>query len=100
MDNKDEDVLVLLSKVENNLADLLKYVKRINLAENGTKGQSTRRMLWINLFAGMTKGFGFAIGATVLGALLLMFLFRLADLNLPVVGEFIAKMVRIVQNHL
>lgn len=100
MGNGDDNVLALLNKIEDNLADLLKTIKKINYVENGSLVQSTRKVLWVNLFAGMIKGFGFAVGATILGALLLMLLFRLADLNLPLVGEFIAKMVKIVQNHL
>lgn len=59
-----------------------------------------RRMLWMNFLAGLTRGFGMAVGFTVIGAVFLLLLARLAALNLPIIGEFVANVARIVQNEL
>jgi hypothetical protein len=59
-----------------------------------------RRMLWLNFIAGLARGFGMAVGFTVIGAVFLLILARLATFNLPIIGEFVADVARIVQNEL
>ncbi|NLN17883.1 MAG: hypothetical protein GX162_01215 [Firmicutes bacterium] len=59
-----------------------------------------RRMIWLNFVAGLARGFGMAVGFTVIGAVFLLSLARLATLNLPIIGEFVADVARIVQNEL
>jgi hypothetical protein len=58
------------------------------------------RMLWLNFLAGLARGFGIAVGFTAIGAVFLIFLARLAALNLPIIGEFVADVARVVQNEL
>lgn len=55
-----------------------------------------RRMLWLNFLAGLARGFGIAVGLTLVTAVFLSLLGKLASLNLPVIGRFIAQLVRIV----
>lgn len=59
-----------------------------------------RRMLWLNFLAGLARGFGIAVGLTIVAAVFLSFLGRLAALNLPVIGQFIAEIVRLVNAQL
>ncbi|MFO7154972.1 MAG: DUF5665 domain-containing protein [Caldicoprobacter oshimai] len=60
----------------------------------------TRRMIRTNFIAGLARGFGMAVGFTLLGAVALYFLTRLANKNLPIIGGFIAEIVKIVKQHL
>jgi hypothetical protein len=60
----------------------------------------TGRMLRTNFIAGLARGFGMAVGFTLLGAVALYILTRLANQNLPVIGNFIAEIVKIVKQHL
>ena len=46
--------------------------------------------------AGLMRGFGTAIGFTILGAAVIYFLQQLAYQNLPLIGGFIAEIMRIV----
>jgi len=55
------------------------------------------RMLWTNFISGVARGIGTAVGFSVLGALLIYLLRWLAYENLPVIGDFIAKIVQIVE---
>lgn len=55
------------------------------------------RLLWLNLISGMARGFGIALGVSVVSALFVALIVRLASLNLPVIGEFIASIARLVQ---
>ena len=59
-----------------------------------------RRRLLFDFLSGIARGIGFSIGFSILGALLLYLLRHIALSNLPVIGEFLAQLVRIVENNL
>ena len=46
------------------------------------------------------RGFGFAVGFSILGALLIVLLQRITVDNLPVIGEFLAEVIRVVERNL
>ena len=56
------------------------------------------RFIWINLILGMAKGFGVAVGITVLAFIALKLLTSLQILNLPIIGEFIAELIDYINN--
>lgn len=60
----------------------------------------TGRVIRTNFIAGLARGFGMAVGFTLLGAVVLYFLTRLANKNLPIIGGFIAEIIKIVKQHL
>lgn len=62
--------------------------------------QDRRRLFVTNFVAGMLRGMGFAIGFSLLGAVVVVIVQRLALLNLPGIGSFFAEVVRIVQQKL
>lgn len=59
-----------------------------------------KRRLVFEFLSGIARGVGFSVGFTVLGALLLYLLRNAALANLPVIGRFLAELVRIVENNL
>nr|NLJ03781.1 hypothetical protein [Bacillota bacterium] len=75
-------------------------LEKASIAEYIELHQNPRRMLYLNFLYGIARGFGLAIGFTIVGALFLYIMGRIASLNLPIVGEFIAEITRIVQNEL
>ena len=95
-ENENEINKKILKKLE----ELSDRVQGNTIAEYVEMLRSPRRMIFINFIAGLARGFGIAIGATLLGAVFLFVLFRLASLNLPVIGRFIAEIVVIVQSFL
>ena len=59
-----------------------------------------RKKLFIrNFSSGIFKGIGIGIGVTLITAILLILLPKIVALNIPVIGEFIADIVDIVQNN-
>lgn len=72
------------------------YLERINLAEYVRLTQRPRRLISLNFISGVARGFGMAVGFTLLGALGIYILNQLNLLNLPVIGEFIAKLLEYV----
>lgn len=87
---------VLIEKLEE-AADAF---AKSGMADYAALYRRPRRMLWLNFLGGLARGFGMAVGFTVIGAVFLLFLARLATLNLPIIGEFVADVARIVQNEL
>lgn len=53
-----------------------------------------------NLLAGISRGVGIVIGVTLISALIVYFLQYLIKLNIPVLGEYIADIVAIVEKNL
>lgn len=58
------------------------------------------RLIWINLLAGTSRGIGIAVGFTFFAATIIYVLQVLGKLNLPIIGDYIADIVRIVQHQL
>ncbi len=50
-----------------------------------------------NLIAGIFRGVGIGIGVTVITAVLVILLQKIVTLNIPVIGEYIADIVHIVE---
>ncbi len=82
------------------LARLSQDLEKFNLAGYINLLNNPRRYLLVNFTGGIFRGLGFALGATLLAALLLYFLQRLVVLNLPLIGDFIAELVKIVNEQL
>lgn len=86
-----------MDTLEKKLEQLAMYMEKMKLAEYVDLLHSPRRLIWVNFIAGISRGFGMAIGFTLLGALVFLVLQRLVGLNLPLVGDFIAELVKYVQ---
>ncbi|HHV27166.1 hypothetical protein FYJ27_08935 [Anaerosalibacter bizertensis] len=86
LDEKIDNIALALEKTKIN-----EYVDYIN---------NRKRLIYINFIQGIARGFGMAIGFTLLGALFLYFLQELIKLNLPLIGDFIAEIVKIVKENL
>jgi hypothetical protein len=82
------------------LEELSDRIQRIKNAEYSELVRSPGRMLMINFISGLARGLGIAIGATVLGAIFLIILFRLAQTNIPLIAEFVARIIKIVETYL
>jgi len=59
-----------------------------------------RKRLFFDFLSGIARGVGFSVGFSVLGALVLYLLRNMALSNMPVIGQFVAQLVRIVENNL
>lgn len=75
-------------------------MEKASVAEYIELYRNPRRFMYLNFLGGLVRGFGLAVGFTAVGALFLYILGKLASLNLPIVGEFIADIAQIVQEKL
>ncbi|SDL38127.1 DUF5665 domain-containing protein [Halarsenatibacter silvermanii] len=89
----NEEIMERLEEISHDvhkftLADYIKFIK------------SPRKMVLINFISGLARGLGIAVGITFLGAIFLLILIRMAEANIPVIGEFLARLIQVIQNHL
>lgn len=93
MEQVNQGMLSLQKRID----QLAQNMEKMKLAEYVELLGDTKRLLWINFISGIARGLGIAVGFTILGAALLLFLRKLVMLNLPVIGDFIAQVVQMVQ---
>ena len=86
--------------LEQKVDDLVLAMEKMKLAEYVEYLHNTKKMLFTNLIAGVARGLGMAIGFTILGAFVIILLQQLVVLNLPLIGDFIAELVRIVNDRM
>lgn len=58
------------------------------------------KLLFGNFIGGVARGFGIAVGFTLLGAIIIYFLQIVVKWNLPVIGAFVTEIVKIVQDNM
>ncbi|MDQ0190989.1 hypothetical protein JI721_00930 [Alicyclobacillus cycloheptanicus] len=73
------------------------YLDRANFAAYADLLRRPVRLAILNFFAGLFRGVGIGVGFTLVATGLVLLLQQLEILNLPVIGKYIAEVVRIVQ---
>ncbi|MEQ8235396.1 MAG: DUF5665 domain-containing protein [Syntrophomonadaceae bacterium] len=99
-DPRRHDELNHMEKTVKKLDEIALAMEKLGIAEYVEMLNNPRRLLRINFWAGVARGFGMAIGFTLLGALVLYALQKMVVLNASGIGRFIAEIVNIVQNQL
>jgi len=99
-DNLEPVTAGLIRRLNEKIDELSVNMEKMKLAEYIEMMENPRRLLYMNFMMGLVRGFGMAIGFTILAALVVWFMQRLLVLNLPLIGDFIADIVRLVQYEL
>lgn len=104
MSEKQQDELNRLSqsldKIEQQLIKVANDMERTQIADYVNLMNRPFKLMWRNLLVGIARGVGSIIGIAVFATLILYLLQMLGALNLPIVGDYIADIVRIVQKQL
>lgn len=91
---KDKDYL---EKIElniekfNNLLTKNKLIEIIDIIGNWKK------LIWRNLISGIFKGIGIGVGVSFITAIIIMTMQKIITLNIPVISNYIADIVEIVE---
>ena len=79
------------------LEKIAKQTEQLGLEEYLVYLKDRRRLFFVNFFSGLARGFGLAIGFTVLGAAVVALLQRIILESMPNISAFLADMIRIIQ---
>lgn len=91
----------MFNKEINKKIDLInEKIEKSKVLEMSYLMGNRREIIKRNLIAGISKGVGLGIGITIISAIIVFLLQRIIRLNIPVVGEYIADIVAIVQKSL
>ncbi|MDQ0493040.1 MULTISPECIES: DUF5665 domain-containing protein [Paenibacillus] len=89
-----------LNRVEKLIHAVSEQMERTRIADYALLLNRPWRLLWLNLISGISRGVGIALGFTFFAATIIYVLQVLGALNLPIIGDYIADIVRIVQRQL
>ncbi len=95
-----EDSIVHAENIESRVSEIASLLEKARLEDYVDLMTNKKRRLYMSFIEGLARGFGMAIGFTILGALALFFMRKIVMLNLPIIGDFIAELVKIVQDSL
>ncbi len=87
-------------QTERAVQKLNNYFERVNFGAYVLLLQKPWRLIYLNFIGGLARGIGIGLGFTLLAALLIVIMQQLAVLNIPLIGSYIADVVRIVQAQL
>lgn len=82
------------------LERLVEAIERTGIDDLIAYRSNPRKMLKNSFLIGLLRGLGTAVGFTVLGAVIVYVLQALARANLPIIGDLIASIVRLVNSKL
>ncbi len=86
--------------INKKIQDIAERMEKLKIAEYIELLRTPKKFIWINFLAGAARGIGMAIGFTLIAALIVYILSRLAVINIPIIGDYVAEIARIVQDQL
>lgn len=83
--------------LEKSIEELSKILLKSNIIEWNYILGSKKEIIKRNILAGIFRGVGIGIGVTIITAILIIILNKIVTLNIPIIGEYIADIVEIVE---
>lgn len=87
-------------KIHQKLDNINQKIEKSNVLQISYIMGNKKEIIKRNLIAGMARGVGLGIGITIISAVIVYLLQKIIRLNIPIVGEYIADIVAIVQKSL
>ncbi|MGL5715660.1 MAG: DUF5665 domain-containing protein [Paraclostridium sp.] len=92
--DNEKEYFNVLKKMEHKLSNITLMIERSRIRDYMMLTDNKRRLFVINFIAGLGKGFGQAIGFSVLAALAVYFVSQWV--NIPIIGQYIAEFLDII----
>ena len=86
-----------ITRLERVTEQLTRTMEKTRIAEYVQYLNHPWRLIWTNFLIGIARGLGSTLGLAVVIGLLVFFLQNLLMLNLPVISDFIADFIHMVQ---
>ena len=84
-------------KLEKKIEELATSMERSRIEEYTDIIKYPKKLLVVNLLVGIAKGIGMALGFSIIAALLIGILQKMIDL--PLIGEYIANLLKVIENY-
>ncbi len=94
--NKEDTII----KMDKRLEEISNKMEQLKIAEYVGLLNSPKKLFYLNFVSGIFRGLGTAIGFILLGATMIWILGKLAFLNIPIIGEYVTEIVKIVRDRL
>lgn len=85
------------NELDNKMNYLIDLLEKSNLEDVSDLFLNKKELIIRNFLGGIFRGIGIGLGVTVITAILVIILRRVVALNIPVIGEYIADLVEIVE---
>lgn len=86
-----------LNYIRQKLDEIAHDMEKLGITEYVDMLHNPKRLFITNFWAGLFRGFGMAVGFTILAGVVIYLLQEIITLNIPVIGDFIADIIKIVQ---
>jgi len=88
-----------VERLERVTEELTRTMEKTRIAEYVQYLDRPWRLIWTNFLIGIARGLGSTIGLAVVIGLLVFFLQKVLLLNLPIISDFIADFILMVQEN-
>lgn len=88
---------MFFKKINKKIDKINKTLEKSNIIEISYIMGNKKEILKRNLIAGISRGVGIGIGITIITAIIVYLLRKIIMLNIPVIGDYIADIVEIVE---
>jgi len=91
----------LLQSLDSKIGKLASSMQRARIDEYTSMLRRPWRFFWFNFVVGIFRGFGMALGFTVIFAIIIYIFSKLLTgmVGLPVIGQFIAELMEFVKQY-
>ena len=94
---QNEDTSFWLNVLNQKIDDINRVLIENHIVDLSELLGNRKKLFFRNLGSGIAKGIGIGMGVTVITAILVILLQKIVTLNIPVIGEYIADIVDIVE---
>ena len=91
---------MFLKRINKKIDEINQKLEKINILEWSYIVGSKKEIITRNILAGIFRGVGIGIGVTLVSAVIIYILRKIIMLNIPVIGDYIADIVMIVQKNI
>ena len=90
----------ILYEMNERIKKVAAQMERVQISDYMQMMNRPWRLVFNNLLGGLARGVGIAIGVTLFTSTIIYILQLLGALNLPIIGDYIAKVVEVVQSEM
>lgn len=91
---------MFLKGINKKIDEINQKLEKSNILEWSYILGSKKEIIKRNILAGIFRGVGIGIGVTLVSAVIIYILRKIIMLNIPIIGDYIADIVSIVQKNI